>query len=110
MSVLLKRPALQEEDRLQLVAVKSLNGECIPGGSHLVKGSSADDPGASEGHTTSTCFSPELGCYIALALLEGGRSRHGEKIYAANPVRSKHIPVEVSDHYMVDKEGKRMHG
>ncbi|MGI9355005.1 MAG: FAD-dependent oxidoreductase, partial [Rhizobiaceae bacterium] len=108
-SALLQREALQTEGRLQLVAVKSLDGQHIAGGSHLVAGSK-DEPGKSEGHTTSTCFSPELNCYISLALLERGKRRHGERIYATNPVRDVHVAVEVVSPQMVDPDGGRMHG
>ncbi len=108
-SVLLQRETFGKEDRLQLVAVKSLDGQRIRGGSHLVAGSKVQ-PGGSQGHTTSTCFSPELGSYISLALLEGGYKRHGEKLFATNPVRNAHVAVEVISHHMVDPEGGRMRG
>jgi len=107
-SVLNQRPALQEEGRLQLVAVKSLDGQKITGGSHLVTGSK-DEPGKSEGHTTTACFSPVLGCYITLALLENGRNRHGEKLAATSPVRNTHVSVEVLNPHMYDPDGGRMH-
>ncbi len=108
-ATLLKRDAFHEEDRLQLVAIKSIDGQRIRGGSHLVKGNK-DEPGRSEGNTTSTCFSPELECYISLAMLEGGAARYGEKIYATNPVRDCHVAVEVVSPHIVDPDGGRMHG
>ena len=108
-SVLLQRETFSRSDRLQLVAIKSLDGQRIRGGSHLVAGG-RDKPGVSQGHTTSTCFSPELGCYISLAMLEGGFSRYGEKLFAANPLRNSHVSVEIVSHHMVDKEGGRMRG
>ncbi|MCJ8311206.1 MAG: aminomethyltransferase family protein, partial [Hyphomicrobiales bacterium] len=108
-SVLLQRETFSNPDRLQLVAVKSLDGQKVQGGCHLVAGPK-EEPGRSQGHTTSACFSPELGCYIALALLEGGFRRHGEKMYATSPVRGTHVAVEVVSHHMVDPKGERMHG
>ena len=108
-SVLLQRETFSKSDRLQLVAVKSLDGQKVRGGCHLVSGSK-DAPGRSQGHTTSACYSPELGCYISLALLEGGFARHGEKMFAASPVRNTHVAVEVVSHHMVDPKGGRMHG
>ncbi|EFL89228.1 sarcosine oxidase subunit alpha family protein [Ahrensia sp. R2A130] len=107
--VLGERPALHEDDRLQLVAIASLDGQRIRGGSHLVQGGK-DDVGRSEGHTTSTCFSPELNRYVSLALLEGGRARHGERMFAANPIRGMHVAVEVVSPHMVDPDGGRMRG
>ena len=108
-STLNMREALQEEGRLQLVAVRSLDGQKVTGGSHLVAGSK-ERPGSSMGHTTAACFSPELQCYVALALLKDGRQRHGEKLFAASPVRNLHVAVEVISPHMVDVEGERMHG
>ncbi|MEM9732298.1 MAG: sarcosine oxidase subunit alpha family protein [Pseudomonadota bacterium] len=108
-AALLKRETFHKEGRLQMVAVKSLDGERVVGGSHLVAGGK-DEPGRSQGHTTSTCYSPELECFISLALLENGTKRHGEKLYAANPVRGAHTHVEVVSPYMVDPDGGRMHG
>lgn len=108
-SVLLRRETFAKKDRLQLVAVRSLDGQRIRGGSHLVTGG-RDEPGRSQGHTTSTCFSPELESYISLALLEGGFGRLGERLYATNPVRGAHVAVEVLSHHMVDPQGGRMRG
>ena len=108
-SVLLQRKTFGRDDRLQLVGVKSLDGQKIAGGSHLVSGG-RDDPGPSQGHVTSLCFSPELNCYIGLALLNGGRQRHGERLYATSPVRNSHVAIEVVSNHMIDPEGGRMHG
>ena len=108
-SALLKRETFARSDRLQLVAIKSLDGQAIEGGAHLVTGPK-DDAGRSEGHVTSRCYSPELNCYISLALLEGGSKRHGEKMFASSPVRKSHVHVEVVSPHMVDPDGGRMHG
>ena len=108
-AALIKRETFKNENRLQLVAVKSTDGQRIFGGSQLVQGN-ADEPGRSHGNTTSPCFSPELNCYISLALLEGGTKRHGEKMWAANPVRNQHVAIEVLSPHMVDPDGGRMHG
>ena len=107
-STLLKREALHEADRLQLVAIRSIDGQRIPGGSHLVTGSRAE-PGRSRGHVTVACFSPELNAYVALAMLEGGTARHGERMLAVNPVRNMAVTVDVISPHMVDPNGERMH-
>ena len=109
---LLKRPAFGEEGRLQLVGLRSLDGSKIRGGSHLVVVPRGERPaeGRGEGHTTATCFSPALGAYVALALLKDGRTRHGERLFAANPVRGAHTAVEVVSPHMVDPEGERVRG
>ena len=89
--------------------MKSRDGQKVTGGSHLVAGTK-ENTGPSEGHVASACYSPELGAYVALALLERGRTRHGETMFAANPVRNTHVAVEIISPHMVDPEGGRMHG
>ena len=104
------RPALVDPGRKQLVGLKSLDGKPVFGGAHLVESADAKAPGRSQGHVTAMCYSPELEGYIALALLERGRARHGETLHAADPLRGTHSPVEVVDPCFVDKDGSRMHG
>lgn len=104
------RPALADPGRKQLVGLKSLDGRPILGGAHLVAGAEAKEPGRSEGHVTAMCFSPKLDIYIALALLDRGHMRHGETLYAADPLRGTHGLVEVVDPCFIDKDGSRMHG
>jgi sarcosine oxidase subunit alpha len=104
------RPALTDPGRKQLVGVRSLDEKPVLAGAHLVSGSDAKEPGRSQGHVTSMCFSPALEGYIALALLDGGRRRFGENLFAADPVRGGHGPVEIVDPCFFDKDGSRMHG
>ncbi|GAV38035.1 sarcosine oxidase subunit alpha family protein [Streptomyces acidiscabies] len=60
------------------------------------------------GHVTSSYHSPALGRPFALALVSGGRSRHGETLLA--PVGDDLIPVEVTDFVLYDPEGTRRDG
>jgi sarcosine oxidase subunit alpha len=104
------RPALTDPGRKQLVGAKSLAGNPVRAGAHLVAGADAKEPGRSEGHVTAMCYSPALQGYIALALLKGGRQRYGETLYAADPLRGGHGPVEIVDPCFFDPDGSRMHG
>lgn len=104
------RPALTADHRKQLVGLKSLDGKAVLGGAHLVAGPDPKAPGRSEGHVTAMCYSPALEGYVALALLQRGRQRHGETLYAADPLRGSHNRVEIVDPVFVDKDGSRMHG
>ncbi len=104
------RQALVDPGRKQLVGLKSLDGKPVLGGAHLVGGADPKEPGRSQGHVTAMCYSPALETYIALALLEHGRERYGETLYAADPLRGAHAPVEIVDACFVDKDGSRMHG
>jgi sarcosine oxidase subunit alpha len=104
------RPTLVDPARKQFVGLKSLDGRSVLNGAHLVTSSDPKAPGRSEGHVTAMCYSPALDGYIALALLERGRARHGEHLYAADPLRGRHGLVEVVDPCFFDKDGSRMHG
>ena len=54
-------------------------------------------------------YSPATESYVALGLLEGGRDRLGEQLYATFPLRNQHVPVEVVAPCFFDPEGSRMH-
>jgi len=104
------RPALTDPTRKQLVGLKSLDGRPVLGGAQLTAGADAKAPGRSQGHITAMCFSPVMETYIALGLLDRGRQRFGETLYAADPLRGSHGPVAVVDPCFYDKEGIRLHG
>jgi sarcosine oxidase subunit alpha len=104
------RPALTDPARKQLVGVKPLDGKPILSGAHIVAGAEPGRPGRSEGHVTAMCYSPALESYVALALLERGRQRYGERLFAADPLRGCHGPVEIVEACFFDKDGSRMHG
>ncbi len=103
------REGLTREDRLSLVGLISRDGQGISGGSHVVMSSDAKSPGPSLGHVTAACYSPALGKHIALALVRNGKSKIGTKAFAADPLRARHVAVEIVSHHMFDPEGKRMH-
>jgi sarcosine oxidase, subunit alpha len=60
------------------------------------------------GHVTSSYFSPTLGRSIALALLDGGLKRMGERVTAVLPDRTAAAIVGKSRFY--DLDGERLHG
>jgi sarcosine oxidase subunit alpha len=60
------------------------------------------------GHVTSSYASPALGRSIALALVEGGRARMGERLFVPMPRGS--VAVTVVAPCFLDAEGSRMHG
>ncbi|MDQ0324425.1 sarcosine oxidase subunit alpha [Rhodopseudomonas julia] len=104
------REALTSQDRQQLVGLVALDGAIVQAGAHLVKGESAEKPGESEGHITSATYSPAMKSHIALALLRGGRERHEEVLYAADPLRGTHNRVRVVDPQFYDPDGSRPNG
>jgi heterotetrameric sarcosine oxidase alpha subunit len=106
---LLNRPALQREDRLQLVGLNPTAGTGrLSGGAQLVAPPWTGAPQPSLGHVTAATFSPTLDVPIALALLAGGRTRHGEQLTAASPVTGEAVDVVVGPPLHFDPEGVRL--
>ena len=105
-------PALLDEGRLQVVGLKSLEpGRNLRIGAHLV------DPNVqlgsvspSQGHVTTTTYSPQLGYGIALGLLRDGRSRYGEQIEAVFPLDDEKMRVEICHPVFIDPEGELVRG
>lgn len=108
-SSMLDRQGLKRDNREQLVGLLSEDSIQIKSGSHLVVESRPVEPTKSHGWVTSNAFSPELDQYIALALLENGRERIGETLYATDPLRGRHVKVQVVSPHFVDPDGGRMH-
>lgn len=98
----LMRSALSAPDRMQLVGLES-QGAGIAEGAMLVPTQGK----AVEGHVTSAGQRLDSGQGIALALLKGGRSRHGETLIATSPTRGSHTHVRVIAPHFYDPEGIR---
>ena len=60
------------------------------------------------GHVTSSYDSAALGRPFCLALLAGGRGRHGETVLA--PLLDRIVRAEVADPVLYDPEGARRDG
>ncbi|WP_309085810.1 sarcosine oxidase subunit alpha family protein [Chelativorans sp.] len=109
-SALMDREGLIDRNRIRLVGLISLDGQPLGGGAHIVEKGSLDDLGASIGHVTAFCYSPALQKYIGLALVKGGKARHGTRAFVSDPLRRRFGPVEIVSHHFFDPEGRRMHG
>lgn len=109
-SAMMDREALADENRVRLVGVVSLDGRPLSGGAHIVMSGSLEQLGDSFGHVTGACYSPALEKYIALALVKGGKARHGARAFVSDPLRGRFGPVEIVSHHFFDPEGSRMHG
>jgi sarcosine oxidase subunit alpha len=92
------------QDRLQLVGLLS-QGPLLAVGSHVLTPGGAV-PGPSDGHVTSSVFSPALGRPIALALVRRGRARHGEIVDIYD--MGKRSKAEIVDTVFIDKTGEKL--
>jgi methylglutamate dehydrogenase subunit C len=107
---MMDREGMTSSDRLQLVGIIALDNRPLNGGAHIVERLDRETPRDSIGHITAACYSPVLRKHIALALVRGGKSRHGDRAYVSDPLRDRFGAVEIVSHHFYDPEGKRLHG
>jgi sarcosine oxidase subunit alpha len=102
----LLRPAARDPGRFQLVALSPVDGRTVlPVGAQIA---AALPPTQTEGHVTSSYWSPELGAPVALGMLARGSQRLGDRL------RIHHlgsvIEAEVVRAPFIDPEGERLRG
>ena len=102
----LRRADTSRADRKQLVGL--LSNDPLPEGAQLVEEDTGRIPMAMIGHVTSSYRSPSLGRPIALGMVERGRERHGQTIFAPLPVST--IAAEIVSPVFYDPEGARLDG
>ncbi|MGD9802475.1 MAG: sarcosine oxidase subunit alpha family protein [Hyphomicrobiaceae bacterium] len=104
----LMRPDILKPGRPELVGL-----ECVDNGGPLEEGlqiTQRPDPPAdtpSSGYVTSSYYSPTLERPIALALVNGGRARIGDTVYAPMPKGARRMRIVSPVFY--DPEGARLH-
>jgi heterotetrameric sarcosine oxidase alpha subunit len=108
--VLARREALTDVARPVLVGLRPLDsGFRLRSGAHLLDRGAEPSLDNDQGHVTSTAFSPTLGCWIGLALLNRGRERTGQIVRAWDALRGTDAPVTVVDPCFYDPKGERGH-
>ena len=107
---LLSRPALTSPDRWQLVGLVTLGDAPMPRAAKIVADPDRALPNPILGHVTSWCRSPNLNAWIALALLAGGRARHGQTLWAVSPLADVRVQVQVGPSCFFDPKGERLRG
>ncbi|MQA79477.1 MAG: ferredoxin [Streptosporangiales bacterium] len=96
------------DDRRQLVGLLPDGDRVVAEGAQVVADPSAPMPVPMAGHVTSSYWSVPLDRPFALALVERGESRHGERLYAVDGVDA--VPVIVTSPVFYDPEGERRDG
>jgi sarcosine oxidase subunit alpha len=96
-------------DRKQLVGLLTDDPRVVlPEGAQVVERSLAAPPMPMIGHVTSSYWSENLGHSIALALINGGRQRHGD--YVELPLQHGVVRARICDPVFFDPSGARMNG
>ncbi len=105
----LSRPDLLRPDRKQLVGLLTRDPEeVLPEGGQIVTTGRPEPPEQMIGHVTSGYASATLGRSIALAVVRGGRARHGETVWV--PVEHGAVEAEIVSPVFYDPEGGRLRG
>ena len=102
-SVLKERDGLNDKTRKTMVGLISHDHKPLRAGSHILMTST------NIGHVTSTTYSPALGKYIALALIQDGTTKMGNTLTAAFPLKNEQNSVLVVEPHFYDKEGERLY-
>jgi sarcosine oxidase subunit alpha len=96
-------------DRKQLVGLLTEDPrEVLPEGAQIVEAVSPTPPMTMIGHVSSSYWSANLGRSIALALVRGGRARHGQRVWL--PLQRHAVAATVCEPVFFDQPGERMHG
>ena len=96
-------------DRKQLVGLLTDDPRVVlPEGAQVVERTLAAPPMPMIGHVTSSYWSANLGHSIALAMINGGRQRHGDHVEL--PLQQGVVRARVCAPVFFDPSGARMHG
>ena len=104
----LSRSDCVRENRKELVGLKTeVSHQVIPEGAQLVADPNVIEPPVTMvGHVTSSYYSSSLGHSIALAVVKGGHSKMGEKVYA--PLADgRTLVAEICSPVFYDTKGER---
>ncbi len=104
----LARAAMMAPQRKQLVGLQTVDpATVLEEGAQLVESAGQNPPMTLLGHVTSSYFSAALGHSIALAMVAGGRARHGQTMFV--PMPGGDIPAQVTSPVFYDPAGARLH-
>ncbi|MCD2172387.1 sarcosine oxidase subunit alpha family protein [Rhizobium sp. C4] len=107
---MLTREGMQAADRPRLVGVKPINPETsFRTGSHILADGAAATLENDQGYVTSSCFSPNLGHTIGLALINNGPERLGEKVMIWNGLRNEFTEGVICSPVFIDPENEKLH-
>ena len=108
-SAMRKRGVLDSQEREQLVGFFPINkNETFDAGTIVCEKNNIKGFGI--GRITSVTHSPELGHWIGIGFVKGGKEKwKNTTLIGSDPVRNKQMELKVVSHHMVDPKGERMH-
>ena len=106
----LARASMSYDDRKQLVGLMTTDSQrVIPEGAHAVIDPDQPMPMEMLGQVTSSYYSPNVGASIAMAMLKGGHSMLGSKVYFPM-LDGDVIEAEIVEPMFFDAKGERING
>ena len=108
-SAMRKRGVLDSMEREQLVGFFPVNkNQTFDAGTIVCEKDNIEGFGI--GRITSVTHSPELGHWIGIGFVKGGKEKWKNTVLiGSDPVRNKQMELQVVSPHMIDPEGKRMH-
>ncbi|WP_426127264.1 sarcosine oxidase subunit alpha [Pararhizobium sp. PWRC1-1] len=108
---MLSREGLIADDRLSLVGVKPLDpATTFKTGSHILSDGAVPSLENDQGYVSSSCYSPNLGSTIGLALVKHGPKRHGEHVTVWNDLKNEYTKAVLCSPVFFDPENGKLHG
>ena len=108
---MLSREGMTTDDRLSLVGVKPLDpATTFKTGSHILSDGATPSLDNDQGYVSSSCYSPNLGSTIGLALVRHGPKRHGEHVTVWNDLKNEYTKAVLCSPVFFDPENGKLHG
>lgn len=108
---MLDREGLTDARRPRLVGLLPLDpSKLLRAGSHVLRKCDAATLENDQGYVTSSCFSPTVGSFIALALINAGGERLGEEVLVWNGLGGEFTPAKIVAPIFVDPTNGKLHG
>jgi methylglutamate dehydrogenase subunit C len=107
---MLDREGLIDPTRPRLVGLAPVDPQKpLRAGSHVLRKGEAPTLENSQGYVTSSCFSPHVGSFIALALMGAGAERLGEEVLVWNGLGGESAAARIVAPVFVDPTHGRLH-
>ncbi len=104
------RDGLIDSNRQCVCGIRPLNKkDRLRSGSHILKKHDLASLANDQGYISSAAWSPMLNMWLALALIERGRERHGEIVKVYDGLRNIHTYAEICAPVHFDRENARLH-
>ncbi len=110
-SIMRQREGIQDENRQRFVGLEPVNPKERLSGGALLHPHNGPHAGHGLGHVSSTTYSPALGRFIGLGLIEGGLERYeGQLIDACYPLKGWVVTCKVVSPHFYDPAGEKQNG